>query len=527
MSAEPDAPPVSPLQPTLFVFAIALYIAARLWRLTASCLWFDEIFSIHAARHGWGELLNFVALDIIHPPLFYLLLKIWIAVGGESLVWLRLFPALAAIAAVVPFVLLCRELRLKATETNLALLLMAVNGYLIKYAQEVRMYSLLLLLALGSLWLFARFVNSLDDDGSKKKLIALFAVNLLLVYTHYFGWMLVVTEFVFLWWFARRRVVPFAASIAALALCFLPWVLAVFSHTAQAGAVEQNLGWAARPGPLDVLRFFIILHEPFYYRQSSHEPLFLRGSAVLGIVLFAVPVVALARRRWKREMAEDSTPIAPLTWLSVFSFLPILLTFVFSQFLPQSIWGTRHLIIVAAPYLTLAAVALLSLRRAWTRTTIIMLLCGWTLIAATFLLVRREGMYIWCAWDRLATQMRRAEAAENREAKVYAFEDLVAYHLWFSLDTMNDKRFRVAVVKNIPDLTEDAAYFLPRGFDEIEVTDTDGMRGDYFWMAFRDATWDVQRPPLKTVLEKGYRLGAPFEVEGSGQKAFIVPVWRR
>ncbi|MDQ3254776.1 MAG: hypothetical protein M3R15_12860, partial [Acidobacteriota bacterium] len=76
-------------------------------------------------------------------------------------------------------------------------------------------------------------------------------------------------------------------------------------------------------------------------------------------------------------------------------------------------------------------------------------------------------------------------------------------------------------------LTEDAAYFLPRGFNEIEVTQTDGMRGDYFWMAFRDTTWDVQRPPLKTVLEKGYRLGAPFEIEGSGQKAFIVPVWRR
>ena len=35
---------------------------------------------------------------------------------------------------------------------------MAVNGYLIKYAQEVRMYSLLLFFTVCSLWLFIKFI---------------------------------------------------------------------------------------------------------------------------------------------------------------------------------------------------------------------------------------------------------------------------------------------------------------------------------------------------------------------------------
>src|SRR5205807_8846745 len=87
-----------------------LYVAARLWRLTASCLWFDEIFSVHAGRHSWREMLNFVAADVVHPPLFYVLLKLWIAVGGESLTCLRLFPVLVSVAARVPPVLLCRAL---------------------------------------------------------------------------------------------------------------------------------------------------------------------------------------------------------------------------------------------------------------------------------------------------------------------------------------------------------------------------------------------------------------------------------
>src|ERR1051325_7526101 len=135
---------------------VILFIAVRLWRLTSSCLWFDEIFSVHAARHNLPELFRFVAADLIHPPLFYLLLKIWIALGGESLLWLRLLPALLAMASIFPFVLLCRELNVSAMARNFALLLMAVNGYLIKYAQEVRMYSLLMLLSTCSLWLFVK-----------------------------------------------------------------------------------------------------------------------------------------------------------------------------------------------------------------------------------------------------------------------------------------------------------------------------------------------------------------------------------
>src|SRR6185295_951394 len=128
----------------LFALIAIAFVLARMWRLASSCLWFDEIFSVHAARHSWAGLVKFAAADIIHPPLFYALLKIWMAAGGESVLWLRLLPFLFSVVTIVPFVLLCRELKLKTSEANLALLLLAVSGFQIKYAQEVRMYSLLL-----------------------------------------------------------------------------------------------------------------------------------------------------------------------------------------------------------------------------------------------------------------------------------------------------------------------------------------------------------------------------------------------
>ncbi|MBC7901572.1 MAG: hypothetical protein H7070_16135, partial [Saprospiraceae bacterium] len=85
---------------TIIIPSICLgYILIRLWGVTASCLWFDEIFSVQAAGHSWDELFWFVAQDLIHPPLFYALLKVWIGVGGESVFWLRLFPVLLSTLA--------------------------------------------------------------------------------------------------------------------------------------------------------------------------------------------------------------------------------------------------------------------------------------------------------------------------------------------------------------------------------------------------------------------------------------------
>jgi len=139
------------------ILLIVLYTAARVWRLDVACLWFDEIFSVHAAEHDWGSLISFVANDLIHPPLYYLILKGWIAVGGESIFWLRLLSVIFSVLALAPLLLLCKELKLQNSTTLVALFLLCVNGSLINYTQRVRMYTLLMFLSLFSIWLFSRY----------------------------------------------------------------------------------------------------------------------------------------------------------------------------------------------------------------------------------------------------------------------------------------------------------------------------------------------------------------------------------
>ena len=501
----------------VFVFIIVLFIAARLWHLTASCLWFDEIFSVHAARHTWKGMIAFVAKDIIHPPLFYLLLKAWIGIGGESLLWLRLFPVLTAIAAIVPFVLLCRELKLRATEINLALLLMAVNGYLVRYSQTLRMYSLLLFLTLCSLWLFARFFNS--RHGTKGSLIALFVANLLLVYTHYYGWLVVGVELTFLLFWKRDKLVSFLISVAVLILCFSPWAYAVVREAVGGKGTSQNLGWAARPNLSSLTEHYSMLSGLINFRRNTPV------GAPWGALLFGCPILLWAWHILRRDRSDGQ--VATFWWLFLPSFLPTFMAFVISQFFRQSVWGVRRLIIVAAPYLLLVSFAACRLRPFCLRTTILLLIGCWTFLAGFVLLIRNDGNYIWCAWDTLARRMMQAEAPQATGIKVYAFEDLVAYHLWFSLDSAHEKRFRVVVIKGIPGLVEDPAYFLPRGFPDVAVKDINALSGDHFWVAFRDVSWNQERPPIKILMDNGYQVGESFSLNTSGYTAFMVPVWRR
>jgi hypothetical protein len=212
--------------------------------------------------------------------------------------------------------------------------------------------------------------------------------------------------------------------------------------------------------------------------------------------------------------------------LILFSVGPFLILFLLSWILPYSVWGTRHLIIAAAPYSILAALALRSLRPYWIRITDFMVLACWLLLAGAFFLLIRPSPLIWCAWDQLAQQAKAIESKSRQVVPVYAFEDLVAYHLWFSLDTATNSRFMVTVIKGLPGVIEDPAYFLPRNFSDVAVQTQPVLNGDHVWIAFRAAQWDEAHPPLSLVKQMGYETGQVLSTRAQGQQVFLVELRR-
>jgi hypothetical protein len=111
--------------------------------------------------------------------------------------------------------------------------------------------------------------------------------------------------------------------------------------------------------------------------------------------------------------------------------------------------------------------------------------------------------------------------------KVYAFEELVAYHLWFALEESAGGKLKVGLIKGVPGLREDPAYFLPRAFSDITVQDISALNEKHFWIAFRDTDFSEQGPPLKTLKDRGYEIREVLQIVAAGQQAFMVELERQ
>jgi uncharacterized membrane protein len=486
------------------------YTVLRFWNLTASCLWFDEIFSVHAAEHSWNSILSFVALDLIHPPLFYVLLKIWIIIGGESLFWLRILPVLFAILTVFPLIALYRTLRLDPWVQCIALFLIAVNGSMIKYSQEVRMYSLLLFLSLFSYWLFARYFRK------GKSFAALLIINIILVYTHYFGWFVVSSEIAAIVILQREKWLKMTAMFAITLLVFIPWIYAISNAAQQGEGLSQNIGWMTRPGATTVVQFVLNLIEPFYYAASSVEPFSIYRVSVPLLILLPI-VSAVFVLDWTHQCDDDK---AAIRLLLIFVTVPLLLAFIASWLLPYSVWGTRHLIIVFAPAAILFAVGITRMRSSGFRTAAVTLLLLFTGYALVLEERRPAPQYIWCGWEQLAP------IAESIDVKrIYVFEDLVAYHFWFATRKYKPEP-QILKISGINGVTEDKAYFLPRGFEEVRSVKFDDITDNRLWLAYRGQPVDPNKLPLSSFLLRGYTIIDSKVVAADNENAIMVELER-
>lgn len=171
---------------------VAAGLVARLVWIGRASLWYDESFSWHLCRLPIERMLAKSASDV-HPPLYYVVLRGWIAIWGDSVVAMRLLSALAGTGCVVAAYWLGWAAadgleRSRAHATGLcAAALIASNGFLAYYAQQVRMYSIAVLLAFAS----TAFLIWALREPSRRVSWAGYATALgSLILTHHYGLLL-------------------------------------------------------------------------------------------------------------------------------------------------------------------------------------------------------------------------------------------------------------------------------------------------------------------------------------------------
>lgn len=456
------------------LFAIGLYAGLRVWNFAGNDLWSDEVFSVFTARLDWTAMFAALIKDAVHPPLFYILLKSWILLGGESAAWLRLFPVIISILTLLPLYLLCRQLNLTLFEANIAVVLIAVNSFFLDYAFDLRMYGLVQLLTLSSLWLFAKF-NRLSAK-SQNTLIALSAVNSLLVFTHYFGWLVILGEGFYLIVRRRNRLKEFLLGVLPIVLLFLPWALVVIRAIGQKENFE-NLDWLTRPGFRELIWFYATLNGI----GAAHTTL-------LGLCVFGLPILIWSRRvRLQPDLKE--------TWsfLFFFAFVPVLLVFLLSNLLPKSIWEERYLIVSAAPYLLLAvkSASELPLPR-YSRIFLVFILI-WALTTAFYQFSSETGKI---KWSGVAQTIEQGNQAPN---KIYVFESFVDLPLRFYLNRAD--KFQVEIIRN-----------------------TDQIKEKSFQLVVRSSAWRETESASQILKEKGCRINLEKDFFAPREKITLLQV---
>ena len=140
--------------------------------------WHDEIFTMGAVAGTWDDLVRFAQYHEINMFTYYATLKAWMSFATSE-AWIRSLSAIYGALAVVALFGLVRSL-LGRRVAWLATAIFALNAFLLQYAQEARVYTLGLLLAILSTWALVRALQA----PSRTRWVLYIALAALLPYTH-------------------------------------------------------------------------------------------------------------------------------------------------------------------------------------------------------------------------------------------------------------------------------------------------------------------------------------------------------
>ncbi len=156
MSQKRPLPLSIKLRNIVLIFILLAAFALRLYRLDHQEIWGDEAHSAYVASL---PLLSAVSPGMeTNPPLYHLLLWLWVKLTGPSVFALRF---LSLVLGVLTVLLAYRLARLAFGERVglLTALLCAISPFLVYYSQEARMYALATFAATLSMFLLARIVS--------------------------------------------------------------------------------------------------------------------------------------------------------------------------------------------------------------------------------------------------------------------------------------------------------------------------------------------------------------------------------
>lgn len=285
--------------------ALALFIQQDFWH--------DAAFTYLYAK----ESLQFiVAGNDVHPPLYYLIVKLFMFVS-ESELLLRGLSILFFIGFMFGVYFLSRRLDLSDNSKAFIYAVFAFAPTIIWYSIEPRNYMLGMMLAVWQFFFFMDFIEEMDDFMTYFMFVIL---SVLLFYTHFFASLLFVAELLIAVVLGRGAALKTFLSMIIVGLCSIPLVYYVYLMVGQ-----MHSFWFK---DIDL----ISLMSSFVYQFVNPEHVAPAGLIIIFIIgLFCLIIYALVRAGISLKVCKQDES---LVFFVVFA-VPLFLLWGISQFSPM------------------------------------------------------------------------------------------------------------------------------------------------------------------------------------------------
>jgi uncharacterized membrane protein len=320
-------PPRARSRPEARLLLAIIILAAALVRLaflTRTSLIFDELYNIMVDRLSLSDLMR-EALAAGHPPLYYLLARVWYLAGtGEF--WARSLSVAAGLLTVLLTYALGRELFERRTSL-LAAALAAFSPFLVWYSRTVIYYSWVAPLALLSLYFLVRSARR----GGLWNWLGYLAATVAVFLVYFYAAAILLAGLPLYWLLRDGRRSSRAAWLLSQA-ALLPAVLLSYYFSRQATSADvTGLGWPR----LDQLKNLAkglaaapaVLMGGEQVDITAGGWLAVRWLALLALLLTAAVVAVLASRGLReRFLTRESVALA--VFVVLMTVLPLAVQYV-------------------------------------------------------------------------------------------------------------------------------------------------------------------------------------------------------
>jgi uncharacterized membrane protein len=202
------------------------------------------------------------AYNSTHPPLYFLMTRIWVQWFGNSIAVTRSFSAFVSLLIFPSIYWLCRELFASSLVGWMAITLVAVSPFHVLYAQEARMYSLWTVIILLSSVTLLRAIRL-----KTKVSWGIYAATIVLgMYSYLFTGFVAIGHGIYLFVnegfrFTKTFIAYLIASFISL-FAFLPWLWVMITNFS---SFEKATTWSTVAMPLSSLVKSWIYHVTYSF----------------------------------------------------------------------------------------------------------------------------------------------------------------------------------------------------------------------------------------------------------------------